>query len=976
MADPKIPGDKKNDQTDENNLLGLGQDDLTPELDQEDAKPAIMAGLSADELGLSAKTAPNTPQTPDGQQNPSAQDLKNDQDQTESVFTASPNSNSVAYEQINKGLQGASEGHIAGVMGASQEKIRLDEQKKKEETLARNIAAIAMSAQLQQAFEQLNQELSAMEENIQEMNVDFEALSQETNDIIAEMQTQRDAAAGDLARYEQELRELQNGTSNIYTGDDPEMMAAQIALKQAEIDNAKSRVELIDKTIQETQSQLSETQQTISTAVNQLNDLRQQEREAQQSGDPEGKLEEIRRQMADTKLEISQAEASVDQLRQKAEITKAIGTMASDLEDKSQSCGIDAAAENEKTARINAKTELINTLSEKAADGEVTHADMKEISAKMELANVDNTTRENFIASVYSAGGSFYDENNQALSQNDLLTRWDELAAKEVQLEQEIQANTQQIVQEEATAKAADAGIAQATTDLAEQEQLIKTQDQKLQGLQEQLANVETNIAREQAELGQLENNMQTVENALNEHGSVFGFMSARHDATEAIAGLEVDQSQLLMHNDQHVFMDNETQQFYTVSGEGDSQVKQVITDPVDDMSLRAQVFSGEKYPSNFVTNSPVQSNYDSYYGTMAQSGLGAVASLVGADAGMSTQEAREVSLQALAAQKELIETQSRPALEQKLQDAEALKAQIAQEITETEASKDALIQKRDESIANAERLQEQNTEKSEELADVREEQDVIQATASTQNIDLPETDDQQTDQRSASETLALNTPEYNLDEAEVAHNQALGEVEAAALSGGALTQEQYDTLAQLPGMSPEKLDDMMAINKVEINDFASGVKLESDSPTLTSSAPTNAPAANDPIYVQHFGQTVEHTTIPATTLTPDQNGITHEGYTGSFADSMEFAATNPTSGPEPTYMEQINNHVDEALSAASKWFDAQNDEPTVATKPTPEQMEQLRLQSQGLTTTLPGTAQNDPVNNPGNTGTGGGMMG
>ncbi len=133
MADPKIPGDKKNNQTDENNLLGLGQDNLTPKLDQEDAKPAIMAGLSADELGLSAKTAPNTPQTPDGQQNPSAQDLKNDQDQTESVFTASPNSNSVAYEQINKGLQGASEGHIAGVMGASQEKIRLDEQKKKEE---------------------------------------------------------------------------------------------------------------------------------------------------------------------------------------------------------------------------------------------------------------------------------------------------------------------------------------------------------------------------------------------------------------------------------------------------------------------------------------------------------------------------------------------------------------------------------------------------------------------------------------------------------------------------------------------------------------------------------------------------------------------------------------------------------------------------------------------------------------------------
>ncbi len=961
MADPIIPGDKKNE-ADKNTPIEAAQEDPTPTLDQDDAKPAVMVGLSADEIGLSAKQ--DTPkQTPYGIQNPSAQDLKNTQDEEQSIFTASPKSAQLAEEQINKGRQGAAHGHIAGVMGATQETVRLEEEKKKERTMALNLAAIAMSAEMQAAYAQLDKDLSEMEDNVQDISVDFEALAQETNEVIAEMQVQREAAAADLARYEQELIELQNGTSSIYTGDDPEMIAAQIALKQAEIDNARSRVELIDNTINETQAKLAETQKTIADSVVELNKLRQQEQEAKLSGDPEGKLEEIRRQMANAESTIKSAEIKVDEFRQNAEITKAISTLAADLEDKSQSCGINAEVELEKAARINAKTELINTLSDKAADGEVTHADMKEISARMTEAGVDETTRANFIASVYTAGGTFYDENNKAIGQDELLARWDELAAQEVKLEQEIEANTQQIEQETATAQAAAIGITQANTDLAQQEQLINAQDTKLQELQQQLATVDADIAREQAELSQLKQNMETVEQALDTHGSVFGFMYERHSATEAIAGLKVEESQLLTHNGQHVFMDNETQEFYTVSGEGEDQVKHIIDDPVDDMNLRAQVFSGEKYPSNFVTNSPTESRFDSYYGTMAQSGLGAAASLIGADAGMSEQEAREVSSQALAAQKNLIETQSRPALENSIQDAETRKAQLEQQMAEVTKAKDALVLERDEALATAQNLEAQNVAKEGQLADVREEQDEIQTVAQRQNIDLPDDEEQNTDQRSADEAYVLNTPDVNLDEAEASRNKALGAVEAAALSGGALTQQQYEELSQLPGMSPKKLDDMMAPHKLEVNDFASNVKLESDSPAL-------APAANDPIYVQHFGQTVEHTAIAAPTVTPDANGVEPGIYPGSFADSDDFAKTNPSSGPLPEYLTPVNNHIENVVSAVSNWFDAQSDKPEVAaTGLTPEQQEQqLRMQNE--------LAQNDPqINNP-NTGTGGGMMG
>ncbi len=138
---------------------------------------------------------------------------------------------------------------------------------------------------------------------------------------------------------------------------------------------------------------------------------------------------------------------------------------------------------------------------------------------------------------------------------------------------------------------------------------------------------------------------------------------------------------------------------------------------------------------------------------------------------------------------------------------------------------------------------------------------------------------------------LALNVPEYNLDEYDKAYNDALAAVEVAALEGGTISKEDYDKILSAPGMSEEKLSYMMAQNDVE---------LEGAKPTIANASLSReqepAVILQEPIIIS------------------------------SFADSEQFAATNDPNAPVASYNEPINNHVDNTPSLT---VDAFGEDPT-----------------------------------------------
>ncbi len=213
------------------------------------------------------------------------------------------------------------------------------------------------------------------------------------------------------------------------------------------------------------------------------------------------------------------------------------------------------------------------------------------------------------------------------------------------------------------------------------------------------------------------------------------------------------------------------------------------------------------------------------------------------------------------------------------------------------------------------------------------------------------------TDKSGTEETLKLDTPEYSLDQADTAYNQSLSAVENAALTGGTLSQEDYDKLSLSPGMSPEKLDNMMSDNKVEITGQTLGSDIDSDN-TLKNALGV---ASNLAIFASFPILGISGLSVPsigAPTDRPDPN-VAALNYQ-SFADT-EFKDTNAP-GVEATYDAPINNGTDNIVDASDKFGQAMINQPEPGAGLTLDQIEQQRiLELQQIEQQKLLAAQNDP---------------
>lgn len=154
-----------------------------------------------------------------------------------------------------------------------------------------------------------------------------------------------------------------------------------------------------------------------------------------------------------------------------------------------------------------------------------------------------------------------------------------------------------------------------------------------------------------------------------------------------------------------------------------------------------------------------------------------------------------------------------------------------------------------------------------------------------------------------ADEKLELGIPDYDLAEAEAARNEAMRSIELAARQGGAISQEDYNLLAEQPGMSPEELDKIMEQNKVVIGE-------------APDTAQPVAAASNQMTFQVIGGIRVPMMSIPDPTASSDPNGVYPGGpaFMGSVLD--DYPQYN---NGNAEYMRSVDNRVSADMPRASE---------------------------------------------------------
>ncbi|MGH1402819.1 MAG: hypothetical protein ACRBDL_01100 [Alphaproteobacteria bacterium] len=770
-------------------------------------------------------------------------------------------------EHYNNAQAGA--GHESGTIFAATEQRHHEQDEREKRERARNALAADTINSLLNA---IALDFGEMKEELDGLDTEFDELAAETEALIADMSAQRIAMEEELERQNLELQQLEEELANgTYAGGDENYHRAQIELKKAEIANTTAVITHYDQQIETTSGKLEDAAQNIREARQEMQGLQHKIEVARNSGASEEEISRLKSEMAEVRQEIEEARQSVDQLNAKTTLVRNVQETLIKHE-KAQSCAFGVEGVNAQKEFIEARTNLTNAVIAATKDDVIVQSELENIAGLAKEVGIGDNEIGQFAQDIQAAGIDLEiagkDGKTVRLTGNEvasyITSRWAELKEEEARLAQHLEATNQNITVTDEKLLEIDQRIAAKDSEIQAKEQEIDQQELQLKQLSDQLGTVEADIAREQNELGQLETNMDTVEKAMNDHGSIFGYMFNKHDLGDlAFSGgsLEVEESQLLMHGDKHVFMDTETQQLYTVEGTGDEQTRTFIEDPVIDMKLRAQIFSDEntKYPSNFVSNSPVKSENDSYWKTLRSSVFG-----------MTGDESRKIAEAALAEQKQIIASQSRPALEAKLAQAEVLKKQIDHDRGEVASQRQALQQDRTQLVEERADLVAERKQTETDLVENREEQAIVKADAVQNNIVLNGANEQNTvaatqtqpdeatsntdttvSETSASEadtsgsvasesgtqeTLEVTPPKHNLDEIAAARNEMNNLLDQVAtrqnltlsedevkqiLDSGMITYEELTLAAANAGVfKPEEMDR-----------YANGTDLQEDQP-------------------------------------------------------------------------------------------------------------------------------------------------
>ncbi len=458
---------------------GIGGDNEKEEkisFKDEDVKEAVTAGLSPDDIGVNAKAGElSNPANPiNNARTPSPQDIKDVNDASR-YTSASGNDQEAAIKQYNDALSGAGDGRIAGTMFEHTAKSKREADSHKH--YVHDILAASGNI-----FANLENTLDDLENTLNEADKALDDVSQDVTLTIYELEEQQNDIQALLDEQRQELEELRNGTSLLLQGESPdsEMGKAQIALKEAEIENTESRLRLVETTLELTQTQLKETQEAQTQARIRIEEIKAQIEAAKAGGENNtSDIEKLELELSEAKAVLQQSTNKIEALQTRTELNRSIIELSQEAKAVSETCGVNASVEIEKAHDINANTALINKLTDATADGKLSKEEIDELKANFDSARISEAAQQSFIKAYVDSGGSVgvLDENN-----NEVFLEGDEAsAALAAQLNIEIAETEKNIAEIEAKIADKSSDITHKQSDIIDAKKQVSRADNILE---------------------------------------------------------------------------------------------------------------------------------------------------------------------------------------------------------------------------------------------------------------------------------------------------------------------------------------------------------------------------------------------------------------------------------------------------------------------------------------------------------------
>ncbi|PCK00506.1 MAG: hypothetical protein COA45_01620 [Zetaproteobacteria bacterium] len=855
----------------------------------QDAERSVMVGRDANNIGENATSNAVLNAVEAASTGPDAQDIENDAHKNETVYGFGADA---AAKQMNDALSGAGEGKTNTTFTARTQEA---ERKRREEDSLSNIRTIAMTAEVAAAY-------AALEEAYKEMGVEmtdlcciFEEIDAQASEMIEALGVDAQDIEKEIATLKQELQDLKDGTSLLGTDDDPAVTAAQIALKNSEIKSAEARLTLIKETISSTKGQIQETKDQIATAQEKYDNLAEQKRIAQMTGDPNKNLAGIQKHMDIAQKEIQAAKDSINDLKDKVKLTESISKIVGSIEVKSQTCGT-LEVELAKAERINAGTELIKTLTSATQDGNINETELAAIKDGMNAAGVSQEAKNEFIASFAATNGTITISDPSSPTGEKVL-QGDDLTAH-------LQSQWTEIKEEQKEAK--DAAVDhKAVGDTLRLE--LAALEAKTGQLQSDVTKAEETVTQEQQESDAATAGVAEIKEITLKYDSVYDYMSENYSVTVGYGYLSTDVGKgeniddvandpnraLRDQGGNLVYVNPDTQRMYTLQKDENGDVARdtdgnqipVAVSSLETIQLYQKMYDEKLLPRNFFKDEggvyKEHSESDSFTESIGKSLLPGFMdknqreALLKEAAAEEQQQAAAAKITAGEAKTNLDTAQNNLNSKENVLNIHNVKTEDIR--TRIEAADQAYAQFKEKHAAKVEEFKGNDAAEFEKF---KEQNTSTETTAKTDGAAETATDTQ----RGNSEEHKYDTPDHNLDTAAESRNDALKEVELAVLNGTSLSQEDYNRLKDTVGMSAGQLDDMLDNNP--------SAKVENN-----TQAPSNT------MTVQQFGTVYARIPIPTSGApAPDQNGVSPAIKYESFADSKAFSSTNDPKAPAGSY--------------------------------------------------------------------------
>tara|TARA_R110002095_G_scaffold210105_1_gene197122 strand:- start:152 stop:3031 length:2880 start_codon:yes stop_codon:yes gene_type:complete len=898
-------------------VTGKDQNEDERNLNLEEPKKAETAGLSMDDIGLNAKSTaalsdPTRPENHTGA--PDSQTITNEQDAADLGYASGHDSSVAQKDQYDTALSGAGDGRHSGTIFDTIEERRRILQDQKNEDFRKRVAMYAAQLNYQQFKDSLDNIAEAQQEREAEAaaamaagDESHDALKSRISDLETDLQRERQR----LVVEENKLEAMQaHGASDADIQAQQEKIAGMQdtlergqgqldAFKTLETDLAQKRQVYVDK---------------AASAREKLNELNKEVEAAGGKITPE--MEGRRQELIQAE---EQAKAALEGYTNGTKFT----VNFIDMMDRNKLAGRPTPPGMDQMAAMMMKA---------AEDGFVSTEEQDEMQAVMEgnmaerMANMPKpgdpgydpekmaamraemkAGREEFMGIVKDSGVAFQNADGDFVSGEDAT---EYLQSKMKQLREDMRETREEI-----------ADVSSDKTDL--QQRIADLQAQR--GTQQAtLDSAQAALDTESAETAEIHADAAGAQAGMMEYNSVYDYMSKNYGymgmgAGEDVGKLATQMDRMLTDdNGKLVYVDPDTQTMYTLGDttNSDGNPVKVAVSPEDTADLYRKMFEEKLLPRNFVPDGDGIMGVGAVEGAIKEyspyDGFGESISKSLIPGSMGKDQFSQVIESSVAAQ-EAEEAVARAA------QAEA-QGKVAAARTNVANAQQAL----DATNGELAKLQR-------ELSDLETEEQNLIAEGEKQNIDLSEnaaalaateTGVGSGDANQGTEDLADPALKTS-NEMQVGLQDVYRKVDRTSGTG----MISRDELEQALGAdaSPElkaQIEAALERDGIEIKE-PDELQNDDNSPDIAGvdlGIDDNIQLASTGMYSAFFPflgiGPFQVAPIQTPTFQPDPNGVYPAPSYESFADSMEFASTNPKGGPEPTYLDPINNGTKSAPAA------------------------------------------------------------